>query len=118
MRELSPVEVRVIRSLVIKEYGAGSAFLDQLNTAYVDVRHMTGVGYYVDLRVLGNNARVDSINSELSEAHPTLLNPPCDLVGFTLFIREGYLSSFEGYTFGDVQWPDEMMENWVVLDAH
>jgi hypothetical protein len=33
-----------------------------------------------------------------------------------LFIRDGLLASFEGYTFGDVRWPDELMEHWLIFD--
>jgi len=54
--------------------------------------------------------------SEISESYPTSLAPPCDLVGFTLFIRSGHLSFLEGYTFGDVKWPDDLMGKWLVLD--
>jgi hypothetical protein len=28
------------------------------------------------------------------------------------------MTSFEDYTFGDVQWPAEPMERWLVLDAN
>ena len=117
MENLSPTESQIIRSLLVKEYGPHSLFLDQLGASYFDVRHMTGVGYYVELQIVGNAARVDGVNEELSDAYSTSLNPPCDLVGFTLFIRDGYLSSFEGYTFGDVRWPEEPMEDWLIVDA-
>jgi hypothetical protein len=40
-----------------------------------------------------------------------------DLVGFTLFIDGGFMTSFEGYTFGDVRWPDGSMEEWLNFDA-
>lgn len=76
---------------------------------------MTGVGVFVNLLLAGNADRVDEINSEISEAYPTSL-AACDLVGFTLFIRGGYLSFLEGYTFGDVKWPEELMEKWLVLN--
>jgi hypothetical protein len=33
-----------------------------------------------------------------------------------LFIRGGYLGFLEGYTFGDVKWPDDLMGKWLVLD--
>ncbi len=77
---------------------------------------MTGVGVFVDLLITGNVASVDQINVEISESYLTLLNPPCDLVGFTLFIRNGYLSFLEGYTFGDVAWPKEPLESWLKFE--
>jgi hypothetical protein len=117
MQTLSPIEVRIVQSLIINEYGSQSVFLDQLNAAYFDVRHLTGVGYYVELEMFGSVARVDALNDELSEAYLTTFPAPCDLVGFTLFIRDGYLSSFEGYTFGDVQWPHAALASWVIVEA-
>jgi hypothetical protein len=53
----------------------------------------------------------------LSEDLRTTLLAPCDVVGSTLFIRNGYLTSFECYTFGHVDWPDEQMEDWLIFDA-
>jgi hypothetical protein len=60
---------------------------------------------------------IDRLDTELSVDLRTKLEPPQDLVGFTLFIRDGYLSSFEGYTFGDVRWPDKLMEEWLIFDT-
>jgi hypothetical protein len=116
MGTLTATELQIIRSMLVKQYGPASSFLDQLAGARVDKRRMTGVGVFVDLVLAGNADRVDQINSEISESYPTLLVPPCDLVGFTLFIRGGYLSFLEGYTFGDVKWPDDLMGKWLVLD--
>ena len=101
--------------MLIKEYGPGSPFLDQLAVASVENRRMTGVGVFVDLLIAGKAACVDPLNTEISEGYRTLLDAPCDLVSFTLFIRKGYLSFLEGYTFGDVRWPTEPMEGWLVV---
>jgi hypothetical protein len=117
MKTLSAAELYIIRSMLVKQYGPHSAFLDQLAVTRVEQRRMTGVGIFVDLLIPGEVNCVDQINTEISEDYPTRLGPPCDLVGFTLFIRKGYLSFLEGYTLADVQWPDELMENWLVFDA-
>jgi hypothetical protein len=114
---LSPTELHIIQSMLMKHCEPRSLFLDQLAVARAANRRMTGVGIFVDLLIAEKAARVDLINTEISEGHRTLLDAPRDLVGFTLFIRGGYLSFLEGYTFGDVKWPDDSMENWVVLDG-
>jgi hypothetical protein len=48
-----------------------------------------------------------------------LIWPPGDrrpvIVGFTLFINGGFITSFEGYTW-DVAWPEELMEDRLILD--
>jgi hypothetical protein len=116
MTKLYPIESQIIQSLLVREFGPSTPLLDQLASSEFDVIHMTGTGFYVDLSVPESAPRLDKINAESSGAYKTSLAPPCDLVGFTLFIRDGCLSSFEGYTFGDVRWPDEPIKNWVVLE--
>ena len=117
MATLTAAELQIVRSMLVKQYGPASPFLDQLAGARVDRRRLTGVGVFVDLSPAANADRVDEVNSEISETYSTLLAAPGDLVGFTLFIRSGYLSFLEGYTFGDVKWPDDLMEKWLVLDT-
>ena len=117
MSKLNPVEVRIIRSLLKKEFGARSPLVRQTKSLEFDARRLTGTGYYIRFVNGEELPRADSLDTELSEDYPTRRDAPCDLVGFTLFIRDGHLSSFEGYTFGDVKWPDELMEEWLVLDA-
>src|SRR5260370_15287738 len=99
MEALTAAESQIIRSMLVKQYGATSPFLDQLAGARVDRRRMTGVGVFVNLLLAGNADRVDEINSEISEGYSTSLAAPCDLIGFTLFIRCGYLSFLDGYIF-------------------
>ncbi len=117
MEALSAAELQIIRSMLLKQYGPGSRFLDQLAGARVESRRTTGVGLFVDLIIAGKAARVDEINSEIVASYRTLLGYPCDVVGFTLFIRSGYLGFLEGYTFSDAKWPGDLLENWLVLDA-
>ncbi len=117
METLTAVELQIIRSMLVKEYGPASPFLDQLAGARVDSRRTTGVGVFVNLSLAGNPNRVDDINLEISAAYPTSLAAPLDRVGFTLFIRGGYLNFLEGCTFGDAKWLDDPMEKWLILDA-
>ena len=117
MEALSAAEMQIMQSMLVKKYGPRSKFLDQLAAARVEQRRLSGVGIFVDLLVPGRVAAVDQINTEISEDYRTVLDAPGDLVGFTLFIRNGYLSFLEGYTFGDVRWPEELLENWLVLAA-
>jgi hypothetical protein len=67
--------------------------------------------------IVGNATAMDGINAELSDAFASTPSPPCDLVGFALFIRDGRLSSLEGYTFGDARWPEMPLEDWIVFHA-
>jgi hypothetical protein len=115
MTSLSAAELHIIQSMLVKEHGPSSRFLSQLASARVGKRRMTGGGVFVDLVVADSAHRVDKANGDVTEFYSTSLPPPADSVGFTLFIRGGYLSFLEGYTFGDVAWPKEPMEDWLVL---
>jgi hypothetical protein len=117
MPRLSSPELRIIRSMLVEKFGSSLPLLNRIPSLEFETRHMTGTGYYVNFSNAEDLPPIDELNTELSEDLRTTLPAPCDLVGFTLFIREGHLTSFEGYTFGDVRWPDELMENWVVFDA-
>lgn len=117
MPKLSAPELQLIRSMLIKEFGPNTPVLDQLAALRFDARHLTGTGYHLTFSNAKQLPRLDKLNTELTEGFRTSLEPPADLVGFTLFIRDGYLSSFEGYTFGDVKWPTEPMERWLAVDG-
>jgi hypothetical protein len=116
MAKLSPLEARIIEALVVKEYGRASPLLEQLAAATADKRKMTGTGYFLDLFIGPGIASWGRVNGDASDGYKTTLAPPADLVGFTLFIRDGYMSWLEGYTFGDVAWPGEPMEEWLILE--
>ena len=102
--------------MLVKDYGPHSPFLAQLAVAVAKDRRLTGVGVFVDFLITGEAPSVDEVNTEISSDYRTRLDPPCDLVGFTLFIRNGYLSFLEGYTFGDTKWPAEPMDDWLLPD--
>jgi hypothetical protein len=118
MPRLSSPELRIIRSMLAREFGPSMPQLDLIESLSFDTRHMTGTGYYVTFANAKHLPRLDLLNTELSEDLRTSLPPPADLVAFTLFVRSGCFSSFEGYTFGDVRWPSEPMEDWLLLDEN
>ena len=117
MPRLSSPERRIIRSMLVEKFGPNSPILDRVSSLEFEARHLTGTGYYVNFSSVKDVSPINKLNTELSEDFPTTLLTPRDIVGFTLFIRDGYLSSFEGYTFGDVGWPAEPMENWLIFDT-
>jgi hypothetical protein len=116
MPKLSSPELLIIRSMLIKEFGSASPLLDRIRSLEFGARHLTGTGYYVHFTNARELPQIDKLNTELSEDLRTALDKPADLVAFTLFVRCGYLSSFEGYTFGDVRWPTKPMQDWLLLD--
>jgi hypothetical protein len=117
MSELSEPELRIIRSMLATEFGATSPLLKQISSLKFDARQLTDTGYFIDFINSKDLLRMGKLNTELSQDYRTTRSEPSDLVGFTLFIRNGFLTSFEGYMFGDVKWPDEPIESWVRLDS-
>jgi hypothetical protein len=117
MPRLSPPELRVICTILTEEFGPTSPLLERVPSLEFKARHLTGTGYYIDFSNPTDLPPINKLNTELSQDLRTTLPAPRDIVGFTLFIRDGYPTSFEGYTFGDVPWPDEPMESWLIFDA-
>jgi len=115
MERLSEAERRIARTMLIKQFGSGTLFLDQLAEARVEERRLTGVGIFVELAVPPIVAPIDRVNATITAVYETTLRSPCDLVGFALFIRDGFLSLLEGYTFCDAIWPDQPLEDWLKI---
>lgn len=117
MDALSATEINIIRSMLVKTCGERSGFLDQLAAVRVERRKLTGGGVFLYLAVPSDIPASYPTHLEISVGCRTALPIPADLVGFTLFIRDGYLNLLEGYTFGNVQWPDELIEKHLLLDT-
>jgi hypothetical protein len=117
MPSLSPLELRIIRSMLVEKLGATSPLLDGIRSLKFRTRRMTGTGYYVNFSNSQELPSINKLDTELSEDLRTTLQSPRDVVGFTLFIRDGYLTSLEGYAFGNTSWPEGLMENWLIFDA-
>ena len=113
---LTATERQIIETMLAEKCGPSSAFLRQLAVARVERRRLTGVGIFIDLVVPSSAPRVDKVNAELSVDYRTSMPAPDDLVGFLLFIRDGALSFLEGCTHGNAVWPEEPMEEWLILD--
>ena len=114
---LCPLERKILKLLLARKFGETSAIVRGLGMLRCTSRKMTGTGYFLNFDTRGNSTKIDHSDDELSEDFPTRLLPPQDLVGFTLFIRNGRLSWLEGYTFGDVSWPEGPLEAWMLLDT-
>ena len=113
----SEIERHIMHSIITQNLGADSPVLRQLPMLRFDGRNMTGTGYFMRFALLSESLRVKQVNTAISTDLPTSLSAPQDLAGFTMFIDNGLISSFEGYMFGDVKWPDEPMETWLLVDA-
>lgn len=68
-------------------------------------REFTGHGFYTDFDDVGDGVLGGCFCDCVLGTPSAVLNNGCT-VGFALFIRGGKISTLEGYTFGDEQWPD------------
>jgi len=114
--KLSAIELRIIDWVIADNSGKESPLLRQPPLLRFTERHSTGKGYFLLFDPLPQRALAARISKVTSAALSTNLPPPRHVVGFTLFIKNGQMTSFEGYTFGSEDWPADAMENWLVFD--
>jgi hypothetical protein len=112
----TPSELRIIRLIITQNLGPDSLVLKQLPSLRFASRNMTGTGYFIEFCRLPTVLRVDDLNTAISTDLSTKLLQPQDLAGFTLFINNGFITSFEGYMFGDVAWPAAPLDEWLTFE--
>jgi hypothetical protein len=108
--ELTPLESAVLEKMLAKSGEPFDTIRDQLAHASVSSREFTGVGFFTHFAVPSEapvrrdlaSAEIDGVGAQI----PGLQ----DGAGFLLFIRDGIISFFEGYTYGDAAWPDPITE--------
>jgi hypothetical protein len=113
---LLSVEMQIIRWMVADHSAGSSRLLTQLSHLQVVKRQSTGKGFFLLFKPISEQLRCDEIKNVVSAVISTNLPYPRDVVGFSLFINEGAIGSFEGYTFGSDPWPSAPMENWLALE--
>ena len=69
MAKLTAAELQIIRSMLVKQYGPSSVFLDQLAGARVDRRRMTGVGVFGTVFFFPRKRRMLSQPERRNQAH-------------------------------------------------
>src|SRR5260221_5640419 len=78
-----------------------SALRSQIDTVTVVSRRYTGVGFYSELAVAPDSEAIDPPNLELGrELYVDIENVPQG-AGAVLFVRNGFLSMLELFTFSD-----------------
>lgn len=112
---LSPVEMRIIKWIADGHPVGGSRLLAQVAHLRVAERQSTGKGFFVVFERVSKSRRCDGLKDVVSAVISTNLPAPRDVVGFSLFINDGAITSFEGYTYGSESWPAASMEDWLAL---
>lgn len=106
--KVNDLEKAVMEMILEEEIPEKEMLKEQWRQAKIRERRLTGVGFFLDFDIPDNVPRTTTrsdFNSDRGDttvvAHtPELKNG----VGFSLFVRDGKLSSLEGYTYED--WPN------------
>ena|SRR5437764_588885 len=109
MTELTALESAVIDVLLPDDLPEAAILREQLRSARVSSREMTGVGFFTEFTLSGD-APVLPENRSLHLGNVAATCPDVEHgMGFVLFVREGKITMLEGYTY-DEPWPDELGE--------
>lgn len=104
MRENNKMKHSELTRKVIKLMAENNEqLLTQFNAATI-VEENDEVGYYVNFS-FSNKNELPLLSSKL----PSIIGKNADgkiIVGFVLFLKDGYIDCFEGYTFGNELWPE------------
>jgi len=110
MSDFEKFETNVIKQIITEDSTIAEKLLLQYKSAKVIKREFTGVGFYTDFEIQDKSTVIlTDFNSELGSLHVTLPELKYG-IGFVLFIRNGFISLLEGYTYGEEQWPDNITE--------
>jgi hypothetical protein len=115
MTHLSATEKKIIHLIAVKNFGPHTLLLKQISELKFENRELTGTGYFIQFEQLPGYLKVDQIKKTASADIRTKLEPPQDVVGFSIFVDHGFIKSFEGYTYGDVTWPNKVLDNGLLL---
>jgi hypothetical protein len=112
----TPLESQVLEWLLAGEDPVLNALQQQLRSSRIDSRLYTGVGIYLNIDVpRTNNNLLESWNVKLSfcfgDVDAVLVSGnDQQMVGFLLWVENGYIDSLEGYTYGLEKWPEKIDE--------
>ncbi len=102
---LNPLERAVLDMLLAGDHPALAVLREQLATAQLLKRDLTGVGFWLEFKVdaLASRAGRDFEIGDVQADIDGLENG----VGFALFVRDGFIKALEGYTY-DEPWPSTL----------
>ncbi len=98
------LERRVLDMLLAGDLPVLQRLRHQLTLAKVKSRQFTGKGFFTNFEsAVDSSSAVTPANFELADIAGKVSGTPC---GFILFIRGGFVSFLEGFTYGEDPWPE------------
>jgi hypothetical protein len=97
---------RLVPALIEGTHPAMAALREQYRRSHIKEVELTGAGFYMDFEVPLDAPRAVPANFAGGHAKIILKGVDCE-AGCVLFVRDGRLSTLEGYTY-DKPWPEEI----------
>lgn len=101
-------EKEVMENIINEDVELSNVLLKQYNSSFIKSREFTGHGFYTDYIVDDSLAIKNNLNFELGNTKAEI-NGLKFGAGFILFIRNGLITTLEGYSYGE-PWPSEIKE--------
>jgi hypothetical protein len=104
---LSELETAVLEKLLSGEHPVLRILRQQMNRAVLARRTLSGAGFYAELSVPPDAPRLSNGGDfSLGDVDANIDGLRYG-AGFVLFVKDGYLSALEGYSYGE-PWPEEI----------
>lgn len=106
--ELSMLEKEVMVTLLDGDDDILATLRKQFGASTVRSRELTGAGFYAHFELKDESLRL--VGRPSFHFGDVIANKGDgdDLLGFVLFVKDGFLDYLEGYTFGIEQWPNDL----------
>jgi len=106
--EFTELEMSVLDMILSKNDEVSKSLKNQLLNSKVGKREYTGVGFFTDIEVKkGISPLKGKLNLYLGKVHAEIPGIAHG-AGFILFVKNGFLSMLEGYTYGEDKWPEKV----------
>ena len=99
------LEKRIMEMLLTNAHPVAKILMHQYQHSEIKSRRYSGAGFFTDFKVETgvdmapkNNFEIGGISADIGDNK--------DVLGFLLFIRDGFIDWLEGYTQGIDNWPD------------
>jgi hypothetical protein len=111
--KFTSLESQVLELLLAGEDPVLAVLQEQMDTAKIESREFTGVGFYLDFEIPNTSKRIQDVLAVKENFCFGDVGAYFDMgdrrqqVGFLLWIKDGYLDNLEAYTYGLEKWPGE-----------
>jgi len=107
MMNLNELEIAVLEMMLVGDHPLLNEMRRQLAVCHVGGRDYTGHGFFTSLQVDTNTVTFPQLRRLVLGDIMVDAEGLEDSGGFALFIKDGLISTLEGFSFADI-WPDQI----------